>query len=161
MDGLSAVLKQTIKPRWQQRGFSFRWARYKGRMYSAISRQIEVTAQPQFLEGQSMPAEDKFVWSYTITIANKGFETVKLLTRHWIITDATGHRQDVRGPGVIGEQPVLRPNDSFTYSSGCPLPTPSGLMVGTYGMMTEKGEHFDIAIPAFSLDSPFDKHSVN
>ena len=161
MDGLSANPSQTFKPRWQQRGFSFCSARYKEAMYSAISRNIEVIAKPQFLEGQSIPAEEKFVWAYTITIANHGHETVKLLTRHWIITDASGHRQDVRGPGVIGEQPVLKPNDSFTYSSGCPLPTPSGLMVGSYGMMTEKGEHFEIAIPAFSLDSPFDIHSVN
>ena len=130
-------------------------------MYRTITRNIEVTAKPQFLEGQSLPHENKFVWAYTITIANYGPEPVKLLTRHWIITDAMGHRQEVQGPGVVGEQPRLGPSDSFSYSSGCPLPTPSGLMVGSYGMVTDAGEHFDVAIPAFSLDSHFDKHSVN
>ena len=130
-------------------------------MYSTITRNIEVTAKPQFLEGQSQPYENKFVWAYTITIANRGQEPVKLLTRHWIITDAFGHRQEVQGPGVVGEQPRLGPSDSFSYSSGCPLPTPSGVMQGTYGMVTDAGEHFDVAIPAFSLDSHFDKHSVN
>ncbi|MDE2383126.1 MAG: Co2+/Mg2+ efflux protein ApaG [Alphaproteobacteria bacterium] len=130
-------------------------------MYRSITRNIEVTAKPQFLEGQSQPEDGKFVWAYTITIANHGAETVQLLTRHWVITDALGHRQEVRGPGVVGEQPVLKPSDSFTYSSGCPLPTPSGLMVGTYGMKTMAGEVFDVAIPAFSLDSQFDRHSVN
>ena len=130
-------------------------------MYSSTTRNIVITAQPHFLEGQSLPHENKFVWAYTITIANQGSEPVKLLTRHWIITDAFGHRQEVQGPGVVGEQPRLGPSDSFSYSSGCPLPTPSGLMVGTYGMVTDAGEHFDVAIPAFSLDSHFDKHSVN
>ncbi len=130
-------------------------------MYRSTTRNIVITAQPHFLEGQSLPHENKFVWAYTITIANQGTETVKLLTRHWIITDASGHRQEVQGPGVVGEQPRLGPNDSFSYSSGCPLPTPSGLMAGTYGMVTDAGEHFEVAIPAFSLDSHFDKHSVN
>ena len=130
-------------------------------MYSSTTRNIVITAQPHFLEGQSLPHENKFVWAYTITIANQGTEPVKLLTRHWIITDAFGHRQEVQGPGVVGEQPRLGPSDSFSYSSGCPLPTPSGLMVGTYGMVTDAGEHFDVAIPAFSLDSHFDKHSIN
>ena len=130
-------------------------------MYISTTRNIVITAQPHFLEGQSLPHENKFVWAYTITIANQGTEPVKLLTRHWIITDAFGHRQEVQGPGVVGEQPRLGPSDSFSYSSGCPLPTPSGLMVGTYGMVTDSGEHFDVAIPAFSLDSHFDKHSVN
>jgi len=130
-------------------------------MYRSITRNIEITAQPHFLEGQSQPDERKFVWAYTITIANHGAETVQLLTRHWIITDGLGHTQEVRGPGVVGEQPRLGPSDSFSYSSGCPLPTPSGLMVGTYGMVTDKGEHFEAAIPAFSLDSRFDQHSVN
>jgi ApaG protein len=78
-----------------------------------------------------------------------------------MITDGNGKTVEVKGPGVVGEQPKLRPSDSYTYSSGCPLPTPSGLMVGTYDMMTASGEHFDAAIPAFSLDSHFDRHSVN
>ncbi len=130
-------------------------------MYSAITRNIEITAKPTFLENQSEPQDNKFVWAYTITIANHGPETVKLLNRHWIITDGRGHSHEVKGPGVVGEQPVLRANDSYTYSSGCPLPTPSGTMIGSYGMVTDSGEHFEAQIPAFSLDSHFDKHSVN
>ncbi len=130
-------------------------------MYRAITRNIEITVQPQFLEHQSDPAQSKFVWSYTITVANRGTEIVQLLTRHWIITDGNGMSQDVRGPGVVGETPTLKPSDSFQYSSGCPLPTPSGMMVGTYGMVTSTGEHFSVEIPAFSLDSRHDRHSVN
>ena len=130
-------------------------------MYRTITRNIEITANPKFLEGQSEPDQGKFVWAYTITIANHGSETVRLLSRHWVITDGNGSRQDVRGPGVVGEQPVLKPSDSFTYSSGCPLTTPSGLMMGTFGMVNDAGENFDVAIPAFSLDCRFDRHSVN
>jgi ApaG protein len=132
-----------------------------GHMYRATTRNIEVTAKPKFLEGQSEPENGIFAWAYTITIANHGADTVQLLSRHWIITDANGHQQEVKGPGVIGEQPTLRPNDSYTYSSGCPLGTPSGVMVGTYRMVTTQGEAFDVEIPAFSLDSEFDRHSVN
>jgi ApaG protein len=130
-------------------------------MYRAITRNIEITVQLQFLENQSQPEQGKFVWAYTITVANHGPEIVQLLTRHWMITDANGTRHDVRGPGVVGETPKLRPNDSFQYSSGCPLPTPSGMMSGSYGMVTHMGEHFEVEIPAFSLDSQYDKHSVN
>lgn len=130
-------------------------------MYSATTRNIEITAKPVFLEGQSQPDENRFIWAYTITIANNGTETVRLLSRHWMITDANGTTQEVKGPGVVGEQPQLGPRDSYTYSSGCPLSTPSGLMQGSYNMVTTAGEHFDVAIPAFSLDSRFDRHSVN
>jgi ApaG protein len=154
-------LNAIFEPRWQHRGFSFAKLAYIASMYRSITRNIEITAKPHFLENQSQPDEGKFVWAYTITIANHGTETVKLLTRHWIITDGNGQKQEVQGPGVLGEQPVLRPNDSFQYSSGCPLNTPSGVMVGTYGMVTDRGEHFDAVIPAFSLDSHFDRHSVN
>jgi ApaG protein len=130
-------------------------------MYRATTRNIEITVQPQFLENQSHPEQNNFVWAYTITVTNRGLEIVQLLTRHWIITDGNGLSQEVRGPGVIGEQPTLKPRESFQYSSGCPLNTPSGMMVGTYGMVTTSGEHFNVEIPAFSLDSRFDKHSVN
>jgi ApaG protein len=130
-------------------------------MYEKTTRSITVFVEPQFLENQSKPDEGQFVWSYTIVVRNTGQETVKLLTRHWIITDAIGGKQDVRGDGVIGEQPVLKPGTQFQYTSGCPLNTSSGVMEGSYGMINEKGEHFEIAIPAFSLDSPHDKHSVN
>ncbi len=130
-------------------------------MYQAVTENIRVVVQPQFLEGQTEPEENKFVWAYTITVENLGQETVTLLTRHWIITDGLGRRQDVRGDGVVGEQPQLGPGQSFQYTSGCPLSTPSGLMVGSYGMITAEGRAFDVAIPAFSLDSPHDQHSVN
>ena len=130
-------------------------------MYEETTRSITVFVEPQFLENQSKPDEGSFVWSYTIVVRNTGQETVKLLTRHWIITDAIGRKQEVRGDGVIGEQPVLKPGTQFQYTSGCPLNTSSGVMEGSYGMINEKGEQFEIAIPAFSLDSPHDKHSLN
>lgn len=134
---------------------------YIGGMYEAISNRFRVTVRPQFLAGQSNPAEDKFVWAYTITIENLGQVTAQLLTRHWIITDALGHKQEVRGDGVVGEQPTLAPGESFQYTSGCPLSTPSGLMVGSFEMQGENGQHFDITVPAFSLDSPHDKRILN
>lgn len=130
-------------------------------MYKQTTRHIRIVVQPQFLENQSEPDEGKFVWAYTITLENLGGQSVKLLTRHWIITDGLGRQQEVRGDGVIGEQPTLRPGDSFQYTSGCPLSTSSGVMSGSYGMLSDKGEKFDVMIPAFSLDSPYDKHSVN
>lgn len=130
-------------------------------MYEQTTRHIRIVVQPQFLENQSEPDEGKFVWAYTITLENLGGQSVKLLTRHWIITDGLGRQQEVRGDGVIGEQPTLRPGDSFQYTSGCPLSTSSGVMSGSYGMLSDKGEKFDVMIPAFSLDSPYDKHSVN
>jgi ApaG protein len=130
-------------------------------MYETITRNIRVTVRPQFLESQSQPDNDKFVWAYTVSLANLGPETVTLLTRHWVITDSRGQKHEVRGDGVVGETPTLKPGESFQYTSGCPLATPSGMMVGTYGMTTKHAEMFDIEIPAFSLDSPYDRHSVN
>jgi ApaG protein len=130
-------------------------------MYEALTENIRVVVNPQFLEGQSKPDDGKYVWAYTITVENQGVETITLLTRHWIITDGFGRRQDVRGDGVVGEQPRLGPGESFQYTSGCPLNTPSGMMVGSYGMITSTGRALDVAIPAFSLDSPHDQHSVN
>jgi ApaG protein len=130
-------------------------------MYEVTTRNIRVVAKPQFLESQSRPGDSKFVWAYTISLENRGGETVTLLTRHWVITDARGHKQEVNGDGVVGETPTLKPGESFQYTSGCPLNTPSGMMVGSYGMTTKHGEMFEIAIPAFSLDSPYDRHSVN
>lgn len=130
-------------------------------MYEKTTRNISVFVEPQYLENQSNPAEGKFVWSYTIIVRNSGAETVKLLTRHWVITDGMGRKQDVRGDGVVGEQPVLPPKTQFQYTSGCPLTTSSGVMEGSYGMINQKGEHFEVDIPAFSLDSPHIKHSVN
>jgi ApaG protein len=121
-------------------------------MYSAVTRNIEVKVTPRFLPERSSPDKGYFFWAYTIAIANRGAETVQLKTRHWRITDANGRLQEVRGAGVVGEEPVLNPGQSFEYTSGVPLPTPSGFMAGTYGMVTAAGERFDIDIPAFSLD---------
>ena len=130
-------------------------------MYTATTRNITVRVQPQFLAEQSDPVSDQYVWLYTINIENGGTEAVQLLNRHWIITNAAGHVEEVQGPGVIGEQPVLQPGDSFQYTSGCPLRTPSGMMGGTYEMIGPGDERFDIDIPAFSLDSPHQARQLN
>ena len=130
-------------------------------MYATTTRSIEVTVTPRFLPEKSCPDQGHFFWAYTIEITNRGSETVQLKTRHWRITDAHGRVQEVRGAGVVGEQPRLAPGESFEYTSGVPLPTPSGFMVGSYSMVTEGGERFDIAIPAFSLDSPDAKRTIN
>src|ERR1700726_3631119 len=105
-------------------------------MYSETTRSIKVTVRPFYLEQHSSPAEDRYVWAYHVRIENEGGETVQLRNRHWQITDAAGRLQEVRGPGVVGEEPVLRPGESFEYTSSCPLTTPSGLMVGDYEMET-------------------------
>jgi ApaG protein len=130
-------------------------------MYVAVTRNIEVSVTPRFMPERSSPQQGHFFWAYTIAITNKGGETVQLKTRHWRITDAHGRVQEVRGAGVVGEQPRLGPGESFEYTSGVPLPTPSGFMVGSYGMVTETGEPFDIDIPAFSLDLPQDGRTIN
>jgi ApaG protein len=123
-------------------------------MYRAVTRKIEVTVAPRFLADRSSPASGYFFWAYTIDIVNRGNETVQLKTRHWKITDALGRLQEVKGPGVVGEEPVLKPGESYEYTSGVPLPTPSGFMEGSYGMITADGQPFDIEIPLFSLDTP-------
>ncbi|MBB3149033.1 MULTISPECIES: Co2+/Mg2+ efflux protein ApaG [Phyllobacterium] len=130
-------------------------------MYKAITRDIEVTVEPFYLEEQSNPEENRYVWGYRITIANESEITVQLRARYWKITDGNGHMEEVRGPGVIGEQPILNPGDSFQYSSGCPLTTTSGVMVGRYTMQTDSGVRFDIEIPAFSLDLPDQLRTLN
>jgi ApaG protein len=122
-------------------------------MYRALTRNIEVVVTPRFVADRSSPENNYFFWAYTISITNKGTETVQLKTRHWRITDAHGRRQEVRGAGVVGEEPVLKAGEVFEYTSGVPLQTPSGFMVGTYGMVSASGEHFDIDVPPFSLDS--------
>jgi len=130
-------------------------------MYKAVTRNIEVTVTPRFLAERSSPDDSYFFWAYTIDIANHGKETVQLRTRHWRITDANGRLQEVRGAGVVGEEPVLEPGASYEYTSGVPLPTPSGFMAGSYGMISQAGEEFDIAVPTFSLDSEFAHRSIN
>ena len=130
-------------------------------MYSEITRSIKVVVTPHYLEDQSSPAENRYVWAYHVRIENQGGETVQLRRRHWQITDAMGRLQEVRGPGVVGEQPVLAPGQSFEYTSGTPLATSSGIMVGSYEMETPNGEFFAVAVPAFSLDSPHEPRRLN
>jgi ApaG protein len=120
-----------------------------------------VTVEPNFMPGRSSAAEGQYFWSYTFVITNSGEETVQLRTRHWIITDASGRRQEVRGEGVVGEQPKLAPGERFQYTSGVPLPTESGFMTGRYQMVTDRGERFEIDVPTFSLDSPNTKRTLN
>jgi ApaG protein len=123
-------------------------------MFNAITREIAVTVEPSYLPNDSDPDEGRFVWAYRVVIANRGAVGVQLLARHWLITDGNGMRREVSGRGVIGQQPTIPPGGSFEYTSGCPLSTESGIMVGTYRMVSETGEVFDVAIPAFSLDMP-------
>ncbi len=129
--------------------------------YEATTRGIRVRVDPNFLDKDSSPAEGYYFWSYTVEIINRGRSTVQLLSRHWKITDAEGRTQEVRGPGVVGEQPTLEPGESFRYTSGAPLRTPSGIMLGWYQMQADDGETFEITVPAFSLDSPYALRSVN
>ena len=130
-------------------------------MYMAVTHQVKVTVEPTFEPDRSDPADGRYFWRYDIEIANLGDAPVTLLERHWQIIDGRGRRQDVRGPGVVGEQPTIQPGESFRYASGCPLPTPSGLMVGEYAMVGADGERFAVAIPAFSLDSPHVQRTLN
>jgi ApaG protein len=130
-------------------------------MYTAVTREIQVTVLPQYVAERSEPDESRFFWAYTIEVTNLGRETVHLTARHWRITDANGLVEEVHGPGVVGEQPVIPPGESFRYTSGCPLTTPSGIMMGSYRMVDEAGEGFDVEIPAFSLDCPFSSRTLN
>jgi ApaG protein len=130
-------------------------------MYEKTTRAITISVRPFYLDEQSEPDEEHYVWAYRVSIENSGEETVQLLNRHWRITDKLGRLQEVKGSGVVGEQPVLNPGDSFEYTSGTPLQTPSGIMVGTYEMESAEGERFDVEIPAFSLDSPYDSAPIN
>jgi ApaG protein len=130
-------------------------------MYKAVTHGIRVTVEPRYLQEESRPDEGRFFFAYTVEITNLNPERVQLKSRHWRIIDGTGAVQEVRGPGVVGKQPVLGPGESFTYTSGCPLGTPDGTMVGTYTMASATGETFDASIPAFSLDSPHVKRVVH
>ena len=130
-------------------------------MYSSITRSIRVSVKPVFLDEQSSPSDEHYVWAYQVRIENDGSETVQLINRHWHITDEMGRIQEVRGAGVVGEQPTLRPGEPFEYTSGTPLDSPSGIMVGSYEMKTSAGERFDVDIPAFSLDSPYQIRNLN
>jgi len=130
--------------------------------YSRTTRDIRVSVRSFYLEDQSEPDEGKYVWAYQVKIENHGREPVQLLRRTWRITDARGKTQHVDGDGVVGERPLLEPGESFEYTSGTPLETPSGFMVGKYHMIQpDSGEAFDVAIPAFSLDSPHQANQVH
>ena len=129
--------------------------------YRAVTRDIEVSVSPRYMSDRSTPEKGQYFWAYTIEISNNGNETVQLKTRYWHITDSMGRVQEVRGAGVVGEEPIIPPGESFEYTSGVPLQTPSGFMVGSYGMVSDSGDHFDIEIPAFSLDSSYASRTIN
>ena len=133
----------------------------EGGVYEARTRDILVRVAPLYQPEDSAPEAGSYMWAYTVEIENHGTETVQLISRRWTITDARNVSQAVEGSGVVGEQPELRPREAFRYVSNCPLPTPSGSMVGSYQMADASGQLFDVEIPAFSLDSPFAMRSVN
>lgn len=129
--------------------------------YSAVTRDIEVTVRPFYLPEHSSPPEGRFVFAYAVRIVNRGPETVQLRNRNWKITDSEGRTQEVHGAGVVGKQPVLAPGESFEYTSGTPLATSSGIMLGSYEMVSRGGDTFEVAIPAFSLDAPHAARRLN
>ena len=130
-------------------------------MYKATTQGIRVCVEPRFVEEESQPDKRKYFFAYTVEITNMSTERVQLRSRHWRIVDGDGNIQEVRGAGVVGEQPTLGPGETFTYTSGCPLGTPDGTMQGSYTMIAESGETFRAEIPAFSLDSPFVKRVIH
>ena len=130
-------------------------------MYSKKTKKINITVNPYFLDDQSEPEDQHFVWAYQVTIDNQSNDKVQLKNRYWKIIDSNGSEQEVRGEGVVGEQPILNPGEKFEYTSGTPLSTPSGFMGGYYEMETNEGKRFEVIIPQFSLDSPFVKNNLN
>jgi len=131
-------------------------------MFEQETGGMVVRVEPSFLPQESRPEENRFVWAYTIEIENRSEETVQLIARHWRITDENGFTQEVRRPGVVGEQPVIPPGRSFRYTSACPLAAPSGVMMGAYSMQrVDDRSAFDIAVPAFVLDSPYNTRLAN
>ncbi len=129
--------------------------------YEAETDGVIVRVRPMFIDEESSPEDDKFLWAYQIEIENRGQQTLQLMTRYWQITDSDGRIQEVRGEGVVGKQPVLRPGGTFEYTSGCPLTTPSGMMQGAYQFENDEGDFFEAKIPLFALDSPYDEHLPN
>lgn len=130
-------------------------------MYEATTGSIRVSVEPAFQEDDSSPGDSVFFWSYTVEIENLGEEPVRLRSRYWRITNSAGQTQEVRGAGVVGQEPVIAPGSSFRYTSGAPLSTASGMMMGSYQMQRASGETFQVDIPAFSLDSPHARVTVN
>ena len=130
-------------------------------MYRAVTEGIEVSVEPYYLDDESEPEKGHFVWAYMVEIRNDTNAPVQLRTRYWKIMDGLGRVEEVRGPGVVGEEPVIEPGETYEYSSGCPLKTSSGIMAGSYGMEREDGTKFEVEIPAFSLDLPDEVRSLN
>lgn len=130
-------------------------------MYNEVTRAISVSVDPFYVEEQSEPRENRWVFGYRVVIENRGREPVQLVSRHWRIVDGMGRMVEVKGDGVVGEQPLLEPGERFEYTSGTPLPTPSGIMTGTYQMLGADGLWFDVEIPTFSLDAPGSRGPVN
>ena len=130
-------------------------------MYSKKTKKINITVNPYFLDDQSEPEDQHFVWAYQVTIDNQSDEKVQLKNRYWKIIDSNGSEQEVRGEGVVGEQPILNPGEKFEYTSGTPLSTPSGFMEGYYEMETKNGNKFEASIPLFSLDAPTILNNIN
>ncbi|MBL4870645.1 MAG: Co2+/Mg2+ efflux protein ApaG [Robiginitomaculum sp.] len=130
-------------------------------MYESKTRDVVVRVEPEFLIEQSSPQDNRFIWAYTVEIENQSNEDLQVINRFWRIADRNGHVQEVSGEGVVGEMPTLKPGETFRYTSGAPLSAPSGVMMGKYGMKTVSGEHYDVDIPAFSLDSPYEPRSIN
>lgn len=130
-------------------------------MYRHTTQDIAIEVEPFYLPDRSEPEESRYVWGYRVTIVNNSDRFAQLVSRYWRITDANGRVEEVRGAGVVGEQPELNPGDSFQYTSGCPLRTPSGFMAGSYTMRNGDGELFDVTIPTFSLDLPDTTRSLN
>jgi ApaG protein len=130
-------------------------------MYQAITRDIIVSVEPRYHPERSDPLHLQYFWAYTVEIENRGAKPIQLVRRHWIITDGRGQTHEVNGAGVVGEEPIIAPGESFRYTSGCPLDTPDGFMVGTYTMVNDEGERFTVDIPAFSLDSPSTRRTLN
>jgi len=126
-----------------------------------LKNKVSVLVEPTYLEDHSDPTEDSYLWAYTVRIKNNSKETVKLISRHWKIFDSNGSHREVRGKGVVGEQPIIHPGDEFEYTSGTPLKTNSGLMHGSYQMEDFKGRSFEVAIPPFSLDIPHNEKKYN
>lgn len=134
---------------------------HDARAYEAETEGIVVRVRPSYLAGQSDPEGGRWVWAYQVEIVNLSGVPVRLVARRWVITDALGHVEEVRGAGVVGEQPTIQPGDSYSYASGCPLGTASGSMMGGYSMTDDTGRMFEVAIPAFSLDIPGDRRVLN
>lgn len=130
-------------------------------IYASTTDDIKVTVFPIYLDSQSNPDENHFLWAYHVRIENTGHECIQLRKRHWEITDALGRLQVVKGGGVVGEEPYIEPGKFYEYTSGTPLTTPSGIMVGKYQMQRPDGETFMVDIPAFSLDSPYQMITLN